>query len=672
MRLSQYMIIITHFMALLGLYAVTLVGGISPIFIASMGGLIVLNLFIKSWNTHIIPRSLWNIIAIIIFIFFLVDFFWGGRNLTASAARFLTLLLTAKLYDLHSNRDYVIIYSTVFFQILAAAASSMSIYFLPLLLLFIMGIIFAMITVTIQKEFEIGKNAGSEPPRSLFDLSFIVYAIVLSSVTVTMTFMLFMLLPRMEAGLFHNKDMNSIHVTGFDNTFKLGALGPVKKDPTVIMRVDFPGMKRRPPGPLYFRGTTLTVFDGKAWHRGRTRERLVKKTAEDFLLPARPRGMVMEERILLEPLNTNVLFTIPRALRISGAFKNLWLGPAGTIYLPSPTLSRMEYRVWASPAALRPSEGPNISAYTDLSQVDKPLLQRVRALALKITAKGHGAVEKSGMIKNYLRSNYAYTLNPKSTKGRGPMEDFLFYSKEGYCEHFATAFVLLTRSIGIPSRIVTGFLEGEWNKRGKYFIVRQSDSHSWSEVYFGGSIGWVRADATPAAGLSPLKQGNNLENYIDYIHLQWSRYVVNFTSRDQKRIAVTFTESARELLSRIEEGFHGIGGVNLQRQQFLLILLLLAFSSLFIVRTRGRRGRPALTKAPAFYLEMLRILKKNGLEKDDSETAMEFALRVGRPGVRELTRIYERIRFGREVFREKEERKIKDIIRELKTGNKRH
>ncbi len=659
-------------MALLGLYAVTLVGGISPVFIAAMGGVIVLNLFIKSWNTHIVPRSLWNIIALIILALFLADFFWGGRNLTASAARFLTLLLTAKLYDLHSNRDYVIIYCTVFFQILAAAASSMSIYFLPLLLLFIMGIIFAMITVTIQKEFEIGKNAGSEPPRNLFDLSFIVYAIVLSSVTVTMTFMLFMLLPRMEAGLFTNRGMNAIHVTGFDNTFKLGALGPVKKDPTVIMRVDFPDMERRPAGPLYFRGTTLTAFDGKAWRRGRTKERLVKKTATDFLLPAKPRGMVMEERILLEPLNTNVLFTIPRALRISGAFKNLWVGPAGTIYLPSPTLSRMEYRVWASPAALRPSEGPDVSAYTDLSQMNKPLLKRIRTLALKITAKADGAVEKSGMIKNYLRKNYAYTLNPKSTKGRDPMEDFLFYSKEGYCEHFATAFVLLTRSIGIPSRIVTGFLEGEWNNRGKYFIVRQSDSHSWSEVYFGGSIGWVRADATPAAGLSPLKRGNDFENYIDYIHLQWSRYVVNFTSRDQKRLALTFTESARQLLSTIETEFHDIGSAGFKRQQFLLILLLLAFSSLFIVKTRGRRTRPALTKAPAFYLEMLKILRKNGLEKDGSETAMEFAMRVGRPGVREVTRIYERVRFGREVFRKTEQREIKNIIRELKSRRKHH
>ncbi len=667
MKLSQYMIIITHLMALLGLYAVTLVGGVSPVFIVFMGGGIVLSLVIRSWQNHIIPRGMWNVIAVVIFIVFLADFFWGGRNLTASAARFLSLLLTAKLYDLHSNRDYVIIYGTVFFQILAAAASTVSFLFLPVLLFFIIGSIFAMISITIQKEFEIGKNAGAEPPRGLFDLSFIVYAIVLSSVTITMTFMLFMILPRMEAGFFQHKNTDAVKVVGFSDSVDLGALGPVKKDPTVIMRVDFPGKNKRPHGPLYFRGTTLSAYDGKAWHRGKTKERLVKKRAEDFVLDVRPRGKVMEERILLEPLNTNVLFTMPRAVRVSGRFKNLWTDPSGTIYLPSPALSRMEYRVWSSPAARRPAEGRDMTAFTDLSYMDTSLRKRIRALATKITAKGTGVVEKSAMIKRYLKSNYTYSLDPKTSPGHSPIEDFLFYSKQGYCEHFSTAFVLLSRSIGIPARIVTGFLEGEWNSSGKYFIVRQSDAHSWAEIYAGGSAGWVRADATPAEGLSPLMRGTGFSNYIDYLHLQWNRYVVNYTATDQRRLAFTFHESGRHLIEGLREGLHGVLAYRTARQQFLLALLLAAFTALFIVRSREHRSRPSLSKIPSFYLEMLKILKKKGLEKEISETAMEFANRVSRPGVREVTEIYQKVRFGRGRCETGEYRKIKDIIRDLKT-----
>ncbi len=668
MRLSQYLIIITHLMALLGLYAVTLIGGVSPIFILFMGGAIIANLFLRSWTSHLVPRGLWNIIAILIFIVFLSDFFWGGRDLTASAARFLTLLLTAKLFDLHSNRDYIMVYGTVFFQILAAAASTMSIHFLPVLLLFIMGSIFAMITVTIQKEFEIGKNTGAEPPRGLFDLTFIIYAIILSSVTITLTFLLFMILPRMEAGLLQHKNHDALKVVGFSDTVDLNALGPVKKDPTVIMRVDFPGMDKRPGGPLYFRGTTLSSYDGRAWHRGRTRERLMKKGGGEFLFPAKPRGKIMEERILLEPLNSNVLFTIPNALRISGKFKDLWADPSGTVYLPSPVLTRMEYRVWSAPAAIRPVEQGNMADFVDLSYMDKGLLKRIRALAMKITAKGTGDVEKSGMIKNYLRTNYTYTLDPRTNQRRDPIEDFLFYSKEGYCEHFSTAYVILSRSIGIPARIVTGFLEGEWNNTGKYFIVRQSDAHSWAETYIGGSVGWIRADATPAEGLSPLMRGTTLSNYMDYMHLEWNRYVVNYTSTDQKKLAFTFTESGRRLITGLRDSLHDAASYRMERQEFLLILLLAAFMALLIVRTRDRRNRLSLTRVPAFYLEMLKILRKRGMEKETSETAMEFAERIRWPGVRELTEIYEEVRFGRGRCKSGQYREVKDIIRDLKSS----
>ncbi len=668
MKLSQYMVIITHLMALLGLLAVTLVGGVSPLFIGFMAIGIALSLVLRSWEKSIIPRGLWNLIAIAIFFVFLADFLWGGRDLTASAARFLTLLLTAKLYDLRKNRDYVIIYCTVFFQILAAAASTVSPLFLPVLLLFIIGSIFAMITVNIQKEFELGMNSGVEPPRGIFDLSFSAYAVTLSTVTISMTFFLFMLLPRMEAGFFQKKNQEAIKVVGFSDTVDLGALGPVKRDPTVIMRVDFPGMKKRPQGPLYFRGGTLSVYDGSAWRRGARRERLVKKRYDEFYLAARPRGKVFEERVLLEPMNSTVLFSIPRAVRISGKFKNLWTDSTGAVYLPSPALSRLEYRVWSSPAAIRPAESTDMSRYVDLSKMDKTLLKRIKSLAMKITAGGRDNVEKSAIIKRYLRANYTYTLDPKRDPKKSPVEDFLFYSKEGFCEHFATAFALLSRSIGIPTRIVTGFLEGEWNRAGKYFIVRQSDAHSWAEVYAGGSAGWVRADPTPPEGLSPLMRGTSLSNYLDYLHLKWNRYVVNYTTSDQRRIAFTFNETGRRLVNSLDKGLRGLGAYTEEKRQFLIVLLFVLLTALFLVRIREKKSRILSRKTPDFYLDMLRILKRKGLEKHDSETAMEFAQRVRRPGVREITEIYQKVRFGKEQCGTSEYSRIREIIRGLRAG----
>ncbi len=671
MRLSNYMLIITYFMAGLGLYAVTLADNIEPLFVIFMGSGIVFSLVMRLWKNRIIPRGLWNFIALFIVIVFIADFFLGGRDLTASGARFLTILLTAKLFDISSNRDYVIIYGTVFFQILAAAASTVSLLFLPVLLLFIMGTIFAMITVTIQKEFESGSDSGGEPPRGLLDAPFIFYAVVLSSITITITFLIFMILPRMEAGFFQQRNQEAIKIAGFSETVDPGAYGPVKKDPTVIMRVDFPGNPTRPHGPLYFRGTTLSSYDGRAWHRGETKEKLVKKTAEDFILPVRPRGRVIEERILLEPLDTNVLFTMPRALRIQGKFTNLWTDASGTVYLPSPPFSRIEYMVWSSPAAKLSAMNGDLSRFTDISAVDETFKARIKDLALEITAGGSGIVEKSALIKNYLKNNYTYTLDPESDKDRLPMEDFLFYSKEGYCEHFATAFALLARSIGIPARIVTGFLEGEWNKSGSYFIVRQSDAHSWAEVYAPPPAGWVRVDATPAEGLSPLQRGTEFSNYMDYLHLKWNRYVVNFTSTDQKKLAFTFQESGGNIVSAFKKGLQGSGAYTFAVSQFLLVLLLLAFIALLVIKTRSRRAREYLAKTPGFYLDMLRVLKKRGLEKESAETATEFARRVSRPGVGELTEIYERVRFGSGECATGDYRRIKSILHGLKKMSRR-
>ena len=113
----------------------------------------------------------------------------------------------------------------------------------------------------------------------------------------------------------------------------------------------------------------------------------------------------------------------------------------------------------------------------------------------------------------------------------GPIEDFLFNTKKGYCEHYASSMVLMLRSLGIPSRVVTGFYGGEKNEYGAYLIVRKSNAHSWVEALTDGR--WKRFDPTPTVAIM---RPSAVDLMLDSLQLNWSRYVVGFSFSDQREI----------------------------------------------------------------------------------------------------------------------------------------
>ncbi len=129
-------------------------------------------------------------------------------------------------------------------------------------------------------------------------------------------------------------------------------------------------------------------------------------------------------------------------------------------------------------------------------QLPEDLDPRIANLATEITAKGKSTLEKAAMVETYLKRNYKYTLNLVWTPGPQPVSTFLFDAKSGHCEYFASSMVILLRTAGIPTRLINGFLMGEYNPVGQDFIVRESDAHSWVEVYVP-ARGWVEFDPTP-------------------------------------------------------------------------------------------------------------------------------------------------------------------------------
>ncbi|MBK9110375.1 MAG: transglutaminase domain-containing protein [Nitrospira sp.] len=142
-------------------------------------------------------------------------------------------------------------------------------------------------------------------------------------------------------------------------------------------------------------------------------------------------------------------------------------------------------------------------------------------------------------------ANYRYNLDVPSLQSAHPLEDFLLTRKTGYCEHYATAMVVLLRATGIPARLVTGFLATEWNEFSRYYTVRQRDAHAWVEVYFPRS-GWITMDPTPPA---PENIGQtwwqSADRVMDSVRLQWDRLFVHFSANDQLTVVQGIREGGK-------------------------------------------------------------------------------------------------------------------------------
>ena len=129
-------------------------------------------------------------------------------------------------------------------------------------------------------------------------------------------------------------------------------------------------------------------------------------------------------------------------------------------------------------------------------QLPPDLDPRIVDLAETVSMEGDTVLEKTSLVETYLRANNTYSLQLSWDPGEQPLSTFLFEARSGHCEYFASSMAIMLRTVGIPTRIVNGFLPGEYNSIGGSYIVRQSDAHSWVEVYAPGK-GWLEFDPTP-------------------------------------------------------------------------------------------------------------------------------------------------------------------------------
>ncbi len=484
-------------------------------------------------------------------VFAVFDFLYVGGSLIVAGADFLVILLVLKLLSLNEYKDYAQLYIISFFLLLSSTALSTEFSFLFSFMLFFLSLAWAMILLTMKGESE--ALTGKEP-RWKMSRKFFVSTALLTLCSTAFTLAIFLVIPRVGIGYFSKRAGGALKISGFSDSVKLGSMGELLLDPTTVMRVQIDG-DRPPESELYWRGKVFDYYNGSSWENKLGSSKvLLKGPAASFILGSAgpmPRRCVTQ-RIMLEPLENPTLFALYPAYAINGDFKAVITDRSGAFSLTTAPEGRISY---IACSVLYPPKKAS-AAHRDARDADYYLqltdgMDGLRGLAGRITRRTDSPLKKALEVQDYLQSNYSYSLEPGGKNGGDPVNNFLFHSKKGYCEHFATAMVLLLRSSGVPARLISGFHGGEWNSYGGYYTVRAQDAHTWVEAYIKNS-GWVRFDPTPPA---PIKEKSVLfgaAGLIDYLRYKWDRYIIFYSLRDQAGMAknlINFAARLREALS---------------------------------------------------------------------------------------------------------------------------
>ncbi|MDC4224162.1 MAG: DUF3488 and transglutaminase-like domain-containing protein [Candidatus Manganitrophus sp.] len=614
---------------------------------------------------------------------FLIDLWFSGA-LLAACMHFLVYLMAYRLFHLEKSKDHLQLYLICFLQLLAAAGAGSGFAYALSFIFSTALLIWGLVVQHLKKEEESRfSNVRARPFRSVVPFPLMMSIHLLSVGALLPTLIIFLLIPRIGIGFFQ-KQTAPQKISGFSEKVDLGSMGSVIQDLSLVMRV-IPSEGEKS-APAHLRGMSFDAYDGKTWKNTLSEKAALPKFDRTFeLRPGRLPPDAFRKTILLEPIGTAVLFTVGAPVNIRGNFPSLVQDPPGSVYFPSVPFQRTEYEITATSEL--PFETDRVIHRIDYpSEIRERYLSsevhpRIVALAHEIADPFPTVYQKVQAIERHLRTEYTYSLEV-APSDRPPLEEFLFFQKKGYCEYYASAMVMMLRSIGIASRLVTGFLPGEWNEFGKYYLIRQRDAHAWVEVYFPEGR-WLPFDPTPSAGQQTETPWTAMAAYVDWMQLRWERYIVRYSLRDQ----FALLEGTRSQVGRFSEGI----GVWLFRARqsiermpvFALLALLLGgivvLSMIVLFRKgwggrSGIRGKSSKQGATVIYERMLRLLAKKGFKKRDDQTPLEFvemvAQKEGWPisAVKALTELYNETRFGGKAFTSDEIKRADQLFAEIKAG----
>ena len=533
----------------------------------------------------------------------------AGRR---AAVSLLTLMLALKLIEGYRIRDARLVVSFSLFlcatQFLFGQGVVMPLYGAA-------TVIVALVTLTrLQRNEAWAHVAGQAPVVRASLISELGFGLKLLGVAVPVGLAFFLLFPRLSSPLWGIPDTALDSKTGLSDSMSPGSIQQLFMDDSPAFRVTFDGAAP-PASELYWRGPVFWRFDGKAW----------KGSFYGATVPAEThppaQGAPWSYTVQLEPNERNWLFaldypaTTPKDARLTLDYQ---------LIRRDPVIQLLQYAMVSNPDFTDSPELP-LTLRAQALEIPKDSSPRTRRLVedwRRETPSDAAFVQR--VLEHFNRQPFVYSLN-SPLLGREPVDEFLFETRTGFCEHYASAFAAMMRLAGIPARIVTGYMGGWKSELGDYYLVRQSDAHAWAEVWLP-EQGWTRVD--PTAAVSPLRiQRGSLDalsaprhlidypwlrqirNSVDIVQQRWNEWVIEYDARQQSRLFTRF-------------GFERASPAMLVSILFLAIAAFGVILFPIALRIRGPGRSDPVQKA---WLRFLKRLEKEGFAPQPSSGAIELA-----------------------------------------------
>jgi len=601
------------------------------------GWSIVLIIFLFLWRLMCINHKnrlapKWLIFIIGVFSFVGIYLYFGTPFGKTAGSAILSILLALKLHESHSTRDYMLLISLSFFIIVTNFLFSQSIPSVLYMLIAIIILITSLLSI----------NQGSASLSTQYKLKFATKALLQA---IPLMLIMFVFFPRISGPLWKLPNEKPTAQTGLSDTMSPGNISSLIQSNAVAFRVNFddtiPAHAK-----LYWRALVLWHFDGNTWERGkynRSPLTTLYSTSND------------ETRytITLEPHQKNWLY----ALDLPAIVPN-------HIQLTSNYTLRSQYKItslyqYQITSVLDTYTRSPISPWEKSAGRKIPLNTNPKTILLgKDLAQQyqHNHEIINHVLRMFNQQNFHYTLKPPLTPGFNSVDQFLFETKRGFCEHYASSFTLLMRAAGIPARVVIGFQGGTINPLNKVMTIRNSDAHAWSEVWIQDK-GWVRID--PTAAIAPQRIEKNLESaldedevrpfhmqfnsgfikdilfYWDAIDNQWNQWVVGYDQKFQQRLLEQIFNKKIDITESMTYMIIGL-------------ILLTLIISLFIIKPWKRQKLDPVVK---LYNDFCRKLALKGITRKPHEGPLDYADRAIEklPQLKDsiilITRLYTRLRY---------------------------